>query len=149
MRAFNPVGLVSAAIAVGATTPAPSASLPAIVWSSTASCPLAWNGSAWQLIVVSGVITDSTTARTLTVADNGQDITFTNAGSITVTIPTTLGTNFRCNLWQGAAGQITLAKDASFSWVCKSTTPKSSGAGSCVTVVQTASTQLNVTGDYL
>ena len=48
MRALSPVGLASASIAVGATTPTPSDSLPAILWSTLYGCMMVWNGSSWS-----------------------------------------------------------------------------------------------------
>lgn len=151
MRAFNPVGLLTAAIAVGATTPLPTDSLPAILWSSTTASILAFNGTSWQAIGMTAptTVVDSTTSRNITASDNNTDLIFTNAAAITITFPTTLGVNFRCIIWQAGAGQITFAKDATFSWLCKSATPKSSGLGSCIEVIQTTSTQIGVKGDYL
>lgn len=47
MKALSTVGLPSAAIAVGATSPNPG--YPAMVWSTTASALLVWSGTAWVL----------------------------------------------------------------------------------------------------
>lgn len=40
------------------------------------------------------IVTDATTARTLSLADAGQYLRFTNAGAITVTVPADAVTNF-------------------------------------------------------
>ena len=58
------------------------------------------------------IVTDSTTARTLSAADNGKIIYFTNASAITVTTASGLGQGFSCALIQGGTGQITIAQGA-------------------------------------
>ena len=47
MLALAPSTLVTLAVAVGATTPVPSGGAGSLIWSSTASAPLVWNGSQW------------------------------------------------------------------------------------------------------
>jgi len=60
-----------------------------------------------------GVITDSSTARTLSVGDENNIIRFTNGGAITVTVPTEASEPFEAgsiiHLHQEGAGQITVA----------------------------------------
>lgn len=60
------------------------------------------------------VIVDSTTARTLSAADDGCLIWFTSTSAITVTVPQqsteALRAGFGCSLVQGNTGQITVAK---------------------------------------
>ena len=68
--------------------------------------------AAYQLSANS-IVTDSTTARTLSATDNGKVIYFTNAAAIAVTAPTGLGTAFSCQIVQGGAGQITVAAGTS------------------------------------
>lgn len=55
------------------------------------------------------ITTDATTARTLTAADNGETLYFTNAAAITLTLAAGLGAGFSCMIIQGGTGQITVA----------------------------------------
>ena len=48
------------------------------------------------------------TTYTLTSADNGIVVTLSNASAITVTVPSGLGENFTCTLWQIGAGQVSV-----------------------------------------
>lgn len=59
------------------------------------------------------VVTDATTSRTLSAADNGKVIYFTSGSAITVTTATGLGVGFSCTLIQGGAGAITIAQGTS------------------------------------
>lgn len=55
------------------------------------------------------VVTDSTTARTLSAADNGKILRFTNTGSITITVGAAFS-GMACVIeWQDATGTITIA----------------------------------------
>lgn len=56
-----------------------------------------------------GIITDSSTTRTLGASDNGKVLYFTSASAITVTTQSGLGAGFSCLLIQGGAGKITVA----------------------------------------
>ncbi|VTU32358.1 hypothetical protein H4CHR_02995 [Variovorax sp. PBS-H4] len=47
MKQLGPLTLVSLALASGATTPVPAA-VGSMVWSTTTSSVLIWNGSSWQ-----------------------------------------------------------------------------------------------------
>ena len=49
------------------------------------------------------------TTYTLVAADNGCVVTLSNASAITVTVPSGLGANFSCVLWQIGAGQVSIA----------------------------------------
>lgn len=54
-------------------------------------------------------VTDATTTRTLTEADRGRMIVFTNAGAISVTLPNSLSNDFYCYLRKSSgAGDITI-----------------------------------------
>lgn len=53
-------------------------------------------------------VTESGTSRTLSAAEHGTQIKFTNGGAITVTAPDTLPEGFYCTLFQTGAGQITV-----------------------------------------
>lgn len=69
-------------------------------------------GDAFQTQAGS-VITDATTARTLSAADNGKVLYFTSSSAITVTTATGLGKGFSCTIIQGGTGQITIAAGSS------------------------------------
>ena len=60
-----------------------------------------------------GIITESTTSRTLSAADNGKVIYCTNGSTTTITTATTLGAGFSCTIIQGGAGKVTVAQGAS------------------------------------
>lgn len=58
------------------------------------------------------IVTDATTARTLSAADNGKIIRFTNSSDVTVTFPSGLGAGFSCALRQAGTGAITTVAGA-------------------------------------
>jgi hypothetical protein len=56
-----------------------------------------------------GIITEATTARTLSAADNGKVIYCTSASATTITCAASLGAGFSCTIIQGGAGKVTVA----------------------------------------
>lgn len=56
-----------------------------------------------------GIITEATTARTLSAADNGKVIYCTSASATTITCAAGLGAGFSCTIIQGGAGKVTVA----------------------------------------
>ena len=60
-------------------------------------------------ITSAALVTDGTTSRTLTAADNGKTILFTSASAVTCNVPTGLGAAFSCNVIQSGDGQVTIA----------------------------------------
>ena len=56
-----------------------------------------------------GIITETTTARTLSTADNGKVIYCTSASATTITCAAGLGAGFSCTIIQGGAGKVTVA----------------------------------------
>ena len=50
----------------------------------------------------------SGTTYSLAAADNGVIVTLNNSSAITVTIPSGLGANFNCVLWQTGTGQVSI-----------------------------------------
>ena len=60
-----------------------------------------------------GIITESTTSRTLSAADNGKVIYCTNGSATTITTATSLGAGFSVTIVQGGAGKVTVAQGAS------------------------------------
>lgn len=60
----------------------------------------------------SGIITEATTARTLSATDNGKVIYCTSASATTITCAASLGAGFSCTIMQGGAGKVTVAAGA-------------------------------------
>lgn len=60
-----------------------------------------------------GIITESTTSRILSAADNGKVIYCTNGSTTTITTAASLGAGFSCTIVQGGAGKVTVAQGAS------------------------------------
>ena len=60
-----------------------------------------------------GIITESTTSRTLSAADNGKVIYCTNGSTTTITTAASLGAGFSVTIVQGGAGKVTVAQGAS------------------------------------
>lgn len=58
-------------------------------------------GPIWE------VVTETTTARSLTENDNGKVIRTTNGSAVTITLPSSLSVSFGCKVIQDGAGQIT------------------------------------------
>jgi hypothetical protein len=56
-----------------------------------------------------GIITETTTARTLSASDNGKVIYCTSATAVTITCAASLGAGFSCTIIQGGAGKVTVA----------------------------------------
>jgi hypothetical protein len=56
-----------------------------------------------------GIITEATTARTLSASDNGKIIYCTSASAVTITCAASLGKGFGCTIIQGGAGKVTVA----------------------------------------
>lgn len=56
-----------------------------------------------------GIITEATTARTLSASDNGKVIYCTNGSATTITCAAGLGKGFSCTIIQGGAGKVTVA----------------------------------------
>jgi hypothetical protein len=67
-----------------------------------------FNASAYQLNA-NAFITEATTARTLSAADNGKIIYCTSASATTITCAAGLGKGFSCTIIQGGAGKVTVA----------------------------------------
>lgn len=57
-------------------------------------------GPIWE------VVTDATTARTLSATDNGKVLVFSNAGTVTLTLPQTMLSSFACDVIQLGVGTV-------------------------------------------
>jgi hypothetical protein len=66
------------------------------------------NASAYQLNA-DAFITEATTTRTLSAADNGKVIYCTSGSATTITCAAGLGKGFSCTIIQGGAGKVTVA----------------------------------------
>lgn len=82
-----------------------------------------------------GIITDATTARTLSAGDNGKVIYCTSGSAVTITTATGLGAGFSCMVIQGGAGQITFAQGASTTLASYGSFLKTAGQNAVVSVV--------------
>jgi hypothetical protein len=90
------------------------------------------SSNAYQL---SNIITDSTTARTLSASDNGSVIYFTSSLNITVTTAANLGAGFACTLVQGGAGQITIVQGTLTTLVSYLNLTKSAGQYAVISAI--------------
>jgi hypothetical protein len=82
---------------------------------ATVSGNVIGNVSATNVVAVSyqisstGVVTETTTARTLSASDNGKIIYCTNTSAITITTASGLGSGFVTTVFQGSTGNVTIA----------------------------------------
>ena len=60
-------------------------------------------------LLPAGIITEATTARTLSASDNGRVIYCTSGSDTTITCAAGLGAGFSCTIIQGGAGKVTVA----------------------------------------
>jgi hypothetical protein len=65
--------------------------------------------AAGYIITADAIITESTTSRTLSAADNGKIIYCTSGSATTITCAAGLGAGFSCTIIQGGAGKVTVA----------------------------------------
>jgi hypothetical protein len=68
--------------------------------------------AAGFILSSSAIITEATTARTLSATDNGKVIYCTSASATTITCAASLGAGFSCTIMQGGAGKVTVAAGA-------------------------------------
>ena len=65
--------------------------------------------AAGYIITADAIITESTTTRTLSAADNGKIIYCTSGSATTINCATGLGVGFSVTIIQGGAGKVTVA----------------------------------------
>lgn len=82
-----------------------------------------------------GIITESTTARTLSAADNGKVIYCTNGSTTTITTAASLGAGFSCTIVQGGAGKVTVAQGASTTLVSYSSLYSTMGQYAVISLI--------------
>ena len=102
------------------TTPLTGAEVLPIVQSGTTKQVSVTNLTSGKTVASSGyqlesggIITESTTSRTLSAADNGKVIYCTNGSTTTITTAASLGAGFSVTIVQGGAGKVTVAQGAS------------------------------------
>ena len=86
-------------------------------------------------LTASGIITESTTSRTLSAADNGKIIYCTNGSTTTITTAASLGAGFSCTIIQGGAGKVTVAQGASTTLVSYSSLYSTMGQYAVISLV--------------
>jgi len=139
------VTLATVTGALGSVT----ASLPANT-GTVAETNLAQTFSATQTFgsVVGGIITDSTTARTLAATDCGQVINFTNAGAVTLTTLSTLPVGCHIVVRQATAGgQVTVSAGGGGTIVSASSWTKTRAQYSKIGLSVIATTVVDIDGD--
>lgn len=82
-----------------------------------------------------GIVTESTTSRTLSAADNGKVIYCTNGSTTTITTAASLGAGFSCTIIQGGAGKVTVAQGASTTLVSYSSLFSTMGQYAVISLV--------------
>lgn len=89
------------------------------------------------------LVVDASTARTLTSADAGRIIWFSNASGVTVTLPQTsteaLPDGFQCVLIQGNTGVITVTEEGAEGIIAVDDLRDSSGQGAAISVLRQGS----------
>jgi hypothetical protein len=116
-----------------------STGLPAIDGSQLTNLPA---GSLFNTIV-----SESTTARTLSDSDCGKVIDCSNGSAVTITIPSTVSAGFNCTVVQSGAGQVTIAAGASVNLYCYSSTKATAGQYAAINIIPYASNSYVLEGD--
>jgi len=65
--------------------------------------------AAGYILTPDGIITETSTSRTLSAVDNGKVIYCTNGSAVTITCAAGLGVGFNVTIIQGGAGKVTIA----------------------------------------
>ena len=65
--------------------------------------------AAGYVLTADGIITETTTTRTLSASDNGKVIYCTSGSAVTINCAAGLGAGFSCTIIQGGAGKVTVA----------------------------------------
>ena len=116
-----------------------STGLPAVDGSQLTNLPA---GSLFNTIV-----SESTTARTLSDSDCGKVIDCSNGSAVTITIPSTVSAGFNCTVVQSGAGQVTIAAGASVNLYCYSSTKATAGQYAAINIIPYASNSYVLEGD--
>jgi hypothetical protein len=116
-----------------------STGLPAIDGSQLTNLPA---GSLFNTIV-----SETTTARTLSDSDCGKVIDCSNASAVTITIPSSVSAGFNCTVVQSGAGQVTIAAGASVNLYCYSSAKATAGQYASINIIPYASNSYVLEGD--
>jgi len=116
-----------------------STGLPAVDGSQLTNLPA---GSLFNTIV-----SESTTARTLSDSDCGKVIDCSNGSAVTITIPSTVSAGFNCTVVQSGAGQVTIAAGASVNLYCYSSTKATAGQYAAINIIPYATNSYVLEGD--
>lgn len=65
--------------------------------------------AAGYVLTADGIITETTTTRTLSASDNGKVIYCTSGSAVTINCAAGLGAGFSCTIIQGGTGKVTVA----------------------------------------
>jgi hypothetical protein len=95
----------------------------------------------------SDIVSETTTARTLSDSDCGKVINCSNASAVTITIPSTVSAGFNCTVVQSGAGQVTVAAGASVNLYCYSSAKATAGQYASINIIPYASNSYVLEGD--
>jgi len=93
-----------------------------------------WASSGFTLSSA-GIITESTTSRTLSASDNGKVIYCTSSSATTITTATALGAGFSVTIMQGGTGKVTVAQGSSTTLVSYSSLFSAMGQYAVISLV--------------
>ena len=103
--------------------------------------------AAGFILSSSGIITESTTSRTLGATDNGKIIYCTSASATTITTLTGLGAGFSCTIMQGGAGKVTVAQGATTTLVSYSSLFSTMGQYAVISLIAPVSNTFIAAGN--
>ena len=95
----------------------------------------------------SDIVSETTTARTLSDSDCGKVIDCNNASAITITLPSTVSAGFNCTVVQSGAGQVTIEAGASVDLYCYSSAKATAGQYAAINIIPYASNSYVLEGD--
>lgn len=97
--------------------------------------------------IFSDIVSETTTARTLSDSDCGKVIDCSNGSAVTITIPSTVSAGFNCTVVQSGAGQVTIAAGASVNLYCYSSAKATAGQYASINIIPYASNSYVLEGD--
>ena len=95
----------------------------------------------------SDIVSETTTARTLSDSDCGKVIDCSNGSAVTITIPSTVSAGFNCTVVQSGVGQVTIAAGASVNLYCYSSAKATAGQYASINIIPYASNSYVLEGD--
>lgn len=87
------------------------------------------------------------TTDTITSADNGLVIYYTNASAVTVTVNNTVGVNFNCTIVQAGTGQVTINAGAGMTRRQRQSFTRTAGQYAIANLLCNASGEFIIQGD--